>query len=69
MEFEGVWLLLAIFSAIFSAMLARQKNRSPTKWFGVGLILGPFGLLSLLMFFPKIEYEFVGLYRANLQSK
>lgn len=69
MEFTGIWLLCAIFGAIFSAILARQKNRSTVKWCWVGLILGPFGLLLLLLFFPKIEYEFVGLYDTNLLSK
>ncbi|MFH0960983.1 MAG: hypothetical protein V1897_20050 [Pseudomonadota bacterium] len=69
MEFQGIWILLAMFSAIFTAILARQKNRSPTKWFWVGLILGPFGLLLLVGFFPKIEYEFVGLYNTKWLSK
>ena len=69
MEFQGIWLLFAILSSIFSAMLARHKNRSPTKWFWGGLIFGPFGLLLLVVFFPKIEYEFVGLYDTNLLSK
>jgi hypothetical protein len=68
LEFEGIWLLFAILSAISSAMLARHKNRSPNKWFWGGLIFGPLGLL-VLVFVPKIEYEFVGLYETNLLSK
>lgn len=49
MEYVALWILFAIFSAIF----AGQKNRSSVGWFFVGLLFGPFGLLVLA--FPKIE--------------
>jgi hypothetical protein len=49
MEYVALWILFAIFSAIF----AGRKNRSSVGWFFVGLLFGPFGLLVLA--FPKIE--------------
>jgi hypothetical protein len=49
MEFVVLWLLLAI----FSALLAFYKNRSPLGWFLVGLLFGPFGFL--VGAFPKYD--------------
>ncbi|MGO8881237.1 MAG: hypothetical protein ACLPVO_13900 [Desulfomonilaceae bacterium] len=65
MEVIGVWFL---FCAIFSAILARHKNRNTVRWFLAGLIFGPFGLL-VVVFFPKIEYVFISRYNSNLLPK
>jgi len=65
MEAVGIWLMLR---AIYSAFLARQKNRNMVGWFLAGLISGPFALL-LLIFFPKIEYVFVSRYDTKALSK
>jgi len=40
----GIILLLFLF-AIFSAIIASNKGKSATKWFFVGLLFGPFGLI------------------------
>lgn len=41
--------LLWVVFGIFSAILAKQKNRSQVNWFLIGLLLGPFGLLVGVM--------------------
>lgn len=48
-----LWFLAWILFAIFSAILAANKNRNAAGWFFVGLLFGPFGLL--VAFFPAIE--------------
>jgi hypothetical protein len=52
---EGIveYVILWILCAIFSAVMASSKNRSPEGWFLIGLFFGPFGLLVALM--PKVE--------------
>lgn len=61
MEFMVIWLLCAIFSGV----IARHKNRNATNWFWFGLLSGPFGLVLLALFFPKIDYEFVNFRDTN----
>lgn len=57
MDFLSIILLLlfALLFAVFSAMLASQKNRNPIAWFFVGLFTGPFGLL--VGAFSKLEEQ------------
>ena len=43
--------LVSLVFAVLSMIGARRKNRSGVRWFAVGLLLGPFGLLVYLM--PK----------------
>lgn len=43
-----VWGALAMLlaSPVCSAIVARTKGRSPTNWFVLGLVFGPFGLIA-----------------------
>ena len=47
------WVLVLMLFAVFSAILAANKNRNVVVWFFVGLLFGPFGLL--VAFFPAID--------------
>ena len=49
MMFSLLLLYGAFLCAIFSAILARQKNRDVLGWFFCGLLFGPFGLLVAAM--------------------
>ena len=46
-------LLFVLLCAIFSALIASNKNRSALGWFFVGAFFGPFGLLVAV--FPKLD--------------
>lgn len=49
MEFLILWILFGVFSAVG----AYGKNRSAVGWFFIGVLFGPFGLISFAM--PRVE--------------
>ena len=45
MDFFATWLLVGLISAIIAA----RKGHSGCGWFGLGILLGPFGLIMALL--------------------
>ena len=43
-----VWLLFAVVTSV----AASNRNRSPGTWFAIGFLLGPFGLILVLVMRP-----------------
>jgi len=52
MEFIVVWIICAIVCAV----IAPSKNRSAGGWFFIGLLIGVFGIV-LVVVLPAIEKE------------
>ncbi len=45
----SMYVLVAIFFGIISGLLARVKGRSTLFWFTAGLLIGPFGMIVVVM--------------------
>ncbi len=45
-------LIIPIIFAFATASMAKGKNRNPVLWFFVGLVIGPFALLIVLVMKP-----------------
>ncbi|QLH35715.1 MAG: DUF4339 domain-containing protein [Parachlamydiaceae bacterium] len=50
-------LLLLLFFAFLSAYIAKQRGRDPVAWFMIGILLGVFSPLLLLILKPLTEQE------------
>ena len=48
------FVILCIFLAIITAVVASHKNRNSFGWFLLGLLFGIFGLLAIAVL-PKVE--------------
>jgi hypothetical protein len=53
MTFLIIWILFGIGCAIY----ASNKNRSVAGWFILGMLLGPFGLIFILLLQPLPKFE------------
>ena len=55
LEVAMVYLIIWLLFGVLTAVAANSRGRDPTGWFFIGVLLGPFGLILVLVMKPNSE--------------